>query len=216
MPAVAARSVGHPLLHTRPGARFHRALRHSRVVGFLRLALPAAVGLVMAVIVALATFLNPFRGPGDTPGPGLDGTRLVGAMQLEGSTPDHRPYAISARQRIQDVLDPDHTELKGLHGTMRMADSSILVLDAGGGVFDSRARLLDLRDKVVLRSADGEEARLSQARVDMAGGSITSDQPVLVTMGGAILTSDRLAIREGGAVLHFEGNVVMNVEKFGN
>jgi lipopolysaccharide export system protein LptC len=46
----------------------------------------------------------------------------------------------------------------------------------------------------------------------MNKGTVTSDDPVNVKLTNGTLTADRLRISEGGAVVRFEGNVVMNID----
>ena len=53
-------SVQNPAYVAGMEARFAAAARHSRLVRILRVAVPAAVAVSMAVIVSVATF-NPFR-----------------------------------------------------------------------------------------------------------------------------------------------------------
>ena len=61
-PALGQNSVQNPALGAGLEARFAAAARHSRMVRVLRVAVPAAVLLAMAGIVAVSVF-NPFRMP---------------------------------------------------------------------------------------------------------------------------------------------------------
>ncbi|MCL2715104.1 MAG: LPS export ABC transporter periplasmic protein LptC [Alphaproteobacteria bacterium] len=217
---MAMNSMQDPPFDAQLQARFRRAERHSRQVRFLRVAVPAAVALSMALIVARATILNPFyHAAGNLPAitdVGIEGSKVSGKMHLKGTSPDKRPYEVWADRAIEDILDPNHIELQGLLGKMLMADDSTLVLNARSGFFDNKSQVLDLRKDIVLHTSAGQEARLSRAVVDMTKGTITSDEPVVVKLGTANVSSNRLTVSEGGAVVHFEGNVVMNIEKFGN
>ena len=84
-------------------------------------------------------------------------------------------------------------------------------MDARTGLFDTKSQLLDLHKDIFLQSSTGYEARLSQALVDIANGTVTSDEPVDVKLLNGTLRSDRLRITEKGDVVRFEGNVVMNL-----
>ena len=77
---------------------------------------------------------------------------------------------------------------------------------------DTKEQLLDLHKDIFLQSSTGYEARLSQAFVDMAKSTVTSDEHVDVKLLNGTLTSDRLRITGGGEVVRFEGNVVMNLD----
>jgi lipopolysaccharide export system protein LptC len=200
-------------------ARFRVAARHSRIVRALRVAVPAAVILAMAAIVAVSIF-NPFRLllptlPVDMGNLVVSGTKItMESPHLSGYTPDQRPYEVWAKTATQDVTDPDHVDLRALRAKVLMEDQSTTVtLDAQNGLMDTKQQILDLHKDIFLQSSSGYEARLSQALVDMGKGTVTSDEHVDVKLLNGTLTADRLRIIGGGEVVRFEGNVVMNLDK---
>lgn len=198
-------------------ARFASAERHSRVVRLLRVAVPAAVVLAMAAIVGISIF-NPFRIlmpklPIDSGNLVVSGTKItMESPHLSGYTPDQRPYELWATTATQDITDPNHVELNVLRSKILMQDQSTVTLESRTGLFDSKQQVLDLRKNIILRTTTGYEARLSQAVVDMAKGTVTSDEHVDVKLTNGTLSSDRLRITDGGEVVRFEGNVVMHLE----
>jgi lipopolysaccharide export system protein LptC len=76
--------------------------------------------------------------------------------------------------------------------------------------------MLDLRKDIFMQTSTGYEARMSQAYVDINKGTVTSDEHVDVKLLNGTLTSDKLRIFNGGEVVRFEGNVVMNLDKLGD
>jgi lipopolysaccharide export system protein LptC len=212
-------SVHHPTFDTALEARFAAAARHSRMVRALRIAVPAAVFLALAGVIGVSVF-NPFRMlmpklPVDTDNLVVSGSKItMEAPHLSGyTTPDRRPYDLWAKTATQDLTDPDHVELATLHSKVLMEDqSTTLTLDAQTGLFDNKRQTLDLRKDILLQTSSGYEARLSQAFVDMAKGTVSSDEHVSVKLTNGTLSADRLRIMEGGAVVRFEGNVVMNID----
>src|ERR1700682_788445 len=203
-------------------ARFAIAARHSRMVRVLPIAVPAAVILAMTAIVAVSTISNPFRMllptlPLDMGNLVVSGTKItMESPHLAGYTPDQRPYEVWAKTATQDVTDPDHVDLKTLRAKVLMEDrSTTIILDALNGVMDTKQQLLDLHKDIFLQSSTGYEARLSQAFVDMAKGTVTSEEHVDVKLLDGTLTADRLRITGGGEVVRFEGNVVMNLDNLG-
>ncbi len=198
-------------------ARFASAARHSRMVRILRVAVPAAVVLAMAGIVAVSIF-NPFRMllpkiPVDMGNLVVSGTKItMESPHLAGFSTDQRPYEMWAKAAVQDLTDPDHVELKTLRAKMMMEDKSTVTLDARTGYHDSKQQLLDLRKDIFLQSSTGYEARMSQALVDLAKGTVTSDEHVDVKLLNGTLTADKLRIFNSGEIVRFEGNVVMNLD----
>jgi lipopolysaccharide export system protein LptC len=197
--------------------RFAIAARHSRLVRALRIAVPAAVLFAMAVVVGVSVF-NPFRMlmpklPIDTGNLLVSGTKItMESPHLAGYTPDQRPYEMWAKTAVQDLTDPDHVELNKLRTKVVMEDGSTAYLDARSGKFDNKQQTLDLHKDIFMQTTSGYEARLSQAFVDMAKNTVTSDEHVDVKMTNGTVSSDRLRIYGGGEVVRFEGNVVMNLD----
>jgi lipopolysaccharide export system protein LptC len=135
---------------------------------------------------------------------------------LAGFSTDQRPYEMWAKAAIQDLTDPDHVELKTLRAKVLMEDKSTVTLDARTGYYDSKQQMLDLRKDIFLQTSTGYEARMSQAYVDINKGTVTSDEHVDVKLLNGTLTADKLRIFNGGEVVRFEGNVVMNLDKLGD
>jgi len=210
-------SVQSPAYQAGMDARFAVAARHSRIVRILRVAVPAAVILSLAAILAVSIF-NPFRMllpklPVDMDNLVVSGTKItMESPHMSGYTTDQRPYEVWAKTATQDVTDPDHLDLKTLRAKMLMEDQSTITLDARNGLMDTKEQLLDLRNDIFLQTSTGYEARLSQAFVDMGKGTVSSDEHVDVKLTNGTLTSDRLRITGGGEVIRFEGNVVMHLD----
>jgi lipopolysaccharide export system protein LptC len=197
-------------------ARFAIAARHSRMVRILRVAVPTVVILAMAGVVAISIF-NPFRAlmkqlPVDMDNLVVSGTKItMEAPHMSGFTPDQRPYEVWAKTATQDLSYPDHVELNTPRAKILQEDRTTVTMDARTGLFDTKANLLDLRKDIFLQSSTGYEARLSQALLDIGKGTVTSEEPVDVKLLNGTLTADRLRITEKGALVRFEGHVVMNL-----
>jgi lipopolysaccharide export system protein LptC len=98
-----------------------------------------------------------------------------------------------------------------LRAKILQEDRSTVTMDARTGLYDTKAQLLDLHKDIFLQSSTGYEARLSQALLDIGKGTVTSEEPVDVKLLNGTLTADRLRITEKGALVRFEGHVVMNL-----
>ncbi|MBR0755810.1 LPS export ABC transporter periplasmic protein LptC [Bradyrhizobium jicamae] len=215
-------SVQNPAYVAGLEARFAAAARHSRMVRILRIAVPAAVALSMAVIVFVSVF-NKFRVnlpklPVDIGNVVVSGTKVtMESPHMAGfSSTDKRPYEVWAKAAIQDLTDPDHVELKIVRAKVQMEDKSTVTLDAKTGFYDSKQSLLELKKDIFLQSSTGYEAKLSQALIDINKGMVTSEEHVDVKLLQGTLTSDRLRIINSGEVVRFEGNVVMDLDKLGD
>lgn len=196
-------------------ARFAAAARHSRLVRFLRKAVPAAIAVSFLMIIGVSVF-NPFRMlanlPIDIGNVVVSGTKItMQAPQMAGFTPDRRPYEVTAKTAMQDVTNPNLVELETLKAKIEMEDKSIVLMDARRGFLKNREQLLDLYDDVFLKSAT-YEARLSEATVDMGKGTVVSNKPVAVKMLEGTLDAQRLEITGRGEVMTFYGGVTMHLK----
>lgn len=215
-------SVQNPAYQAGMEARFASAARHSRMVRILRVVVPATVILAMGAIVAVSIF-NPFRIllpklPLDIGNLVVSGTKItMESPHLAGYSPDRRPYEVWAKTATQDVTNPAHVDLSTLRAKVMMEDqTTTITLDAHNGLMDTKQQLLELHKDIFLQSSGGYEARLSQAHVDIGKGTVTSDEHVDVKLLNGTLSADRLRILNGGEIVRFEGNVVMNLDKLGD
>lgn len=209
-------SVQNPAYKASLEARFAIAARHSRMVRALRIAVPAAVVLAMAAVVFIS-FFNKYRiaiPKFDIGKLVVSGTKVtMESPHLSGySADDRRPYELWAKTATQDVTDPDHVELHTLRSKVLMEDQSIVTLDARTGLLDNKQQTLDLHDDIHMVTSTGYEAWLSHAFVDMAKGTVDSEQHVDVKLTNGTLSADRLHITDSGAMVRFDGNVVMHLD----
>lgn len=195
--------------------RFAAAARHSRLVRLLRVAVPALVTLSMAAIVGISIF-NPFRIlnklPLDIGNLVVSGTKItMETPHLSGFSTDGRPYELWARTATQDLTDPDHVELATLRAKVLMEDQSTMTMDARQGLFNTKTQMLDLHKDIFMKLSTGYEAQMTQAVIDIGKGNVSSDEPVDVKLLNGTLTGKRMRITEHGALVRFEGGVVMNL-----
>jgi lipopolysaccharide export system protein LptC len=210
--AIAYPENGARGISARAGGDFDRsyraALRHSRHVRFLRIAVPAGIAAVLLVVVGL-NYMPPiggFRLPGELGKLVIHGTKItMQAPRLTGFTVDSRAYEFSAEAAGQDITKPNMVELDKLHAKMELQDKSSVEMSADSGVYDAKAEILKLNDNIVLTSSSGYEGRLKEAVIDVRKGNVVSDQPVAVKMLDGFLNAKRLDIAENGSVLRFGG-----------
>lgn len=199
--------------------RFAVAARHSRLVRFLRFAVPMVVVVSMAAIVAISIF-NPFRYLSKLPleigDIVVSGTKItMETPHLSGFSQDGRPYELWAKTATQDLTNPNRVELQTLRAKVLTQDQSTIIMDARDGVFNTQTQLLNLRNDVYLHNSAGNEAWMTQADVDIGKGTVFSDEPVDVKWLGGKVRGQRLRITGNGELVRFEGGVVMNLDSGG-
>jgi lipopolysaccharide export system protein LptC len=194
---------------------FRRAMRHSRRVRLLRLAIPVALVLAFGT-VWFVTWLDPLRVlvrlPTDSGKLVVSGTKLtMQAPKLSGYTRDGRWYELLADAAAQDITKPGIIELHGLRSKLEAEDKSVLHLTANDGLFDRKSGMLTLSRNIQLESTSGFTVHLSEAVVDTGSGDIVSNKPVEVQMLQGTLTAKRLDVTNAGEVVLFGGGVVLDL-----
>jgi lipopolysaccharide export system protein LptC len=196
---------------------FRAAVRHSRRVRLLRVAIPAGAAAVLLGGIAFVVLLNPLRllakMPIDLGSLVVSGSKIM--MQkprLAGFTRDNRRYDLTAQAAGQDVTKPDIVELQGIHATMEMKDHVVFETTAQNGQFNNKTEQLTLSQNIVVTTSSGYQAWLSEAVVDVRAGKILSERPVEVKTATWTVNANRMEIAESGDLMRFERGVSVTVQ----
>lgn len=193
---------------------FRAAVRHSRHVRILRIAVPAAVVLALIGGIGFATLLNPIRllskMPVDIGSVVVSGTKIMMQQpRIAGFTRDNRRYDLTAQSAGQDITKPDMVELQGIHATMEMQGDAVFETTAQSGLYNSKTELLTLSNNIVVTSTNGYEALLSEAVLDVRAGKIVSEKPVVVKTSTLNINANRMEVTDGGDLMRFEQGVTV-------
>lgn len=211
--AVAAAATAAGSGAARDEAAFLGAMRHSRRVRFVKLALPAAALLMAAGFAVYSWMLSP-SGPGiSVDGTAiLDGRLVMSNPKLNGYTRDNLPYSMSADRAIQDMGRAGIVELEKIDARLPVDASSLAMIVAERGVYDQEANVLDITSPLSFRTTDGLKARLGSARIDIGASELSTGDPVEIEQDGSRITADSLRVLERGRIFVFEKRVRMTID----
>jgi lipopolysaccharide export system protein LptC len=195
---------------------FRAAVRHSRHVRILRIAVPLSVVVVLVGGVAFTTLLKPLRAltgvPIDVGSLVVSGTKIMMQQpRLAGFTRDNRRYNMIAKAAAQDVTKPDLVELHGINATMEMKDGSVFETTAKDGVYNSKTEHLTLSQDIVVTSSSGYKAYLNEAVIDVRAGRIVSDKPVEVKTATWTINANGMDVAESGDLMRFDRGVFVTM-----
>lgn len=189
---------------------FRRARRHTQLVRFLRIALPAS-GAVMCLIYvgALVGSDGLTSAMPDVAIPRITPQDL--AMQnpnYDGVMDDGGTYRVAAARARQNFNRTDFIELESITGDLVAKDKTATKLTAASGVFNHKENVLELKEKIEIRSDNGFSVDLTSALVRTKEGRINSDEPVRVGFPAGGVTAKRLEIRQKEREVTFVDEVV--------
>jgi len=195
---------------------YRRAMRHSRNVRVLRVAIPLTIALGTVATVVVMTWLDPLRAlaklPVDAAGLVVSGTKITMQQpRMAGFTKDSRPYVVTATAATQDLLNPDTLELQDIHAVMEMVDKSRFDLKAKSGLYDTKNEKLALQTNIVVTS-NRYIAFMSQAQVNVRAGHVVTERPVEVKMQQGTINGNRMELFNSGDLIRFERGVTMLVD----
>jgi lipopolysaccharide export system protein LptC len=193
---------------------FRSAVRHSRRVRILRLAVPAAVAVFVLGGIGLWVLAKPLsllaKLPVDMSSLVVSGTKIMMQQpRMAGFTRDNRRYEMTADAAGQDITKPDLVELHGIRAKMEMKDNDQVETTARDGLYDSKTDLLTLNKDIVVTSTSGYRAWLNEAVVDIKGGKISSQKPVRVTTSAWSVDANSMEVAESGDFMRFDRGVTV-------
>ncbi len=189
---------------------FRRARAHTIVVKLLRLALPIAA-VCAAGFYALAAIKTTGWGKiaAQLPVPKITAENLTMENPVyNGFTKDGGAYKIAAASAQQDFSDTTFIKLETIKGELVDAKKSKTVLVATRGTLNTKTNVLTMRDGIDIRSQDGMHAILKTATVQTKAGTVTTKDPVQVTMAAGRINADTMFLNQKKRVVAFEKNVI--------
>ncbi|GGD03338.1 membrane protein [Aureimonas glaciei] len=209
--AVRAGALASLTDNRRSDKEFARARRHSRLVALLKIGLPAMAALIVVGGIAVTWLARALPDNVSVSAAGLqDGRIVMEDPRMSGYDKNQRPYSMVAQRAIQ-ALDGSGIELEDVKANITISDSATADVLAARGHYEQKSQQLRLYDDVRVDTSSGMSIRLSDARIDMANGSMIGAGPVTINTPNQTIEAGSLDVKEGGKVLGFGGPVKMTL-----
>ncbi|KGF68204.1 hypothetical protein LL06_17925 [Hoeflea sp. BAL378] len=196
----------------RSHAEYRRARRHSRLVRILKILLPLSAGLIVMAFVAVS-WLDQMGPEGvEIESVSLrDGKLVMQNPVMSGQGSDARPYTMQAARAIQDLTTPDVIMLEEIVADLPVSNGDKAVLKALSGIYDRAAQTLEFDQPFTVTTEAGMQADLQSADIDIAGGEMSTSEPVSVRSKEASVVAQSMQMQDKGRVIVFKDKVRMTI-----
>lgn len=195
--------------------RQRRVERYSRIVRWMKIALPVGAILLIGMIFLVGRERAAIFDADSAAQLAAVGTGMrLDNPRFSGVTEDGDPFVVTADWALPDGAMPDRIDLENPVGELQMDDETVTVTAATGELFRKEERL-HLSGNVLLETSDGYRVRTPSVEVDMAAKTAEAPQRLHAEGPRGGIEADRVRVirGEGGkndVTVRFEGNVRVN------
>jgi lipopolysaccharide export system protein LptC len=209
---AARRAPQAPPAARRDDSAYENARRHSRRVRWLKALLPAAAILGLLGFVGWSYLSVPsIEGVSVGGAAFTDGKLVMANPKLDGHTKDNLPYTMTAARAIQDASQTGKIMLEEIDAKLPIDAKNTANVIAASGIYDNENNTLKIDSAIKLTTTDGMVANLRSADVNMATGTMTTQDPVKISMNRTLIEADTMNVTDNGKVMVFERRVRVNI-----
>jgi lipopolysaccharide export system protein LptC len=188
---------------------FVEARRHSGLVRWLKIILPATAGAcIVAFLVAMKMVTGDIAELFSLAGITMDTKSLIMEKpHLSGFKGTEHSYEVVAERAVQDLANPKIVRLEEIKAEFGLTAEVKVNLTAKAGIFDGDNEKLDLSDGITVSSTNGYAARLDRAHVDLRTKEMTSKGMIEISATEGLVRAHTLHVGEEGKKIVFGGGV---------
>ena len=206
MAAISSPSIDIAGQDARRRERLEKWRRRSRLIHFMRKALPATIAAILILMAGWVLARGLLARIGDLRGK-LGGAIHMTGGQFHGRDDQDHAYVLGAKEGSRDDFDENRFYLVSptmVFDSENVKDSHI---SADQGVYRRDTRILSLRGHVSLKDPNGDDFATEQAIVDTAHGTVAGQGRVTGTGPTGAVTAESFTVYDQGQRVVFRGNV---------
>ena len=186
--------------------------RRDTIMGILRVALPAGVGVLTAFLV-----MAPLTSAGDVSFV-LDKNKVevaaerlkLQAAQYRGTDAKGQPFTLNTGSAIQPTSAEPIVQLRDLSASLQLEDGPARLV-AGRGRYDMDTEKMRVDGPIAFRGPDNYTLDTSDAEVDLQTRRLTATGPATGTVPQGSFSGDRMTADLEGRVVRLEGNARLRI-----
>jgi lipopolysaccharide export system protein LptC len=134
--------------------------------------------------------------------------QIVGSFsRIAGFDSEKQPYEVTAKKGYQDKEKANLVHLESLVATFRRSSGQSYEVSSNAGLFDSKAKEMDLEGQVIIMEAGRFTAVMEKAHIVMEKKNLVSNVPVVVEMSSGTIRANGMQITNGGKNILFLNGV---------
>ena len=183
--------------------------RYSRFVGTIKVVLFLAAGALVLLMVAWPRLngTTGFRLSFADLKADAEGNLGVTRARFAGTDANNRPFVVTAERAVQQHGSFELFALNTLQADITLDDGVWISVAAASGTYNRGARLLTLFGPIEIFSDQGYELHATVAVIDLAAGTVVSDQPIEGHGPMGTVRADGLFFSSAGGRLSLTGRV---------
>lgn len=209
--AAGVRRAAQAAAH-RDDSAFVRAERHSQRVRWLKTVLPSAAIIGIMAFVGWSYLSMPsIEGVSADGAAFTDGKLVMANPKLDGYTKDNLPYAMTAARATQDAGRTNVILLDDIDAKLPIDARNTANIIAASGVYDNEKNTLKIDSAIKITTTEGLVANFASANVDIAAGTMSTQDPVRIEINQTQIEADSMNVTENGKVMVFERRVRVSI-----
>lgn len=194
---------------------------HSRKVAYLKLMLPAVALAIVTLVLAWPQLRSDdarlSRRSARAAAEDGQSLRVLNARYV-GTDDQQHPFMVTASSATQAGQNAPTVDLVDPKADTTLSSGAWTSTTADTGVYDQKARILDLAGHVVLYHDSGLEFHTARSRVELGTGRASGDDPVQGQGPAGTIESEGFRVIDRGASILFTGkaHAVLNASGRGH
>lgn len=191
---------------TKAARKAVRAATLSRLLSWLAAAI--GIGFVVIFLAQAGLFESLVPKQAQPLQPAVEPDRITaGVSTVNGIDNEKQPYEVTAKRGWQDGATPHLVHLEEPVGQFRRASGTKYSITGATGLYDTKAKSLNLEGNVVLEQQGRFTARMGKASIAVNEKKLTSDTAVTANFASGTVDANGMQITDDGARILFLNGV---------
>ena len=195
------------------GDAYQAALAHSVRVRKLRVWLPISAAVISLVFIAVSVARAYLPENLSVENATIENGKIVMERPaMAGRNDDGVSYSMTASRALQDIQNPNMITLENVKAAVPINEETIARVVATEGLFDRGTDRMQMTAPFDVNLSNGITAKFQSARLDVAGGTLETDDPITIDTEQASIVAQSLKITDKGRTITFAGQVRVDIE----